>query len=124
LAAAPPFTPILLTLAFAVIAVIFVRGQNWDPSRKLVDQEGLQGHIDFIRRSRDQGVVIEAGPFHDQDTYVTDDLVGLALLSFDSLATAREFIDAESDRRDRRFAYRLYPWGGGGPPLRRMRLPA
>jgi uncharacterized protein YciI len=105
-----------------VIAVIFVRGQNWDPSRKLVDQEGLQGHIDFIRRSRDQGVVIEAGPFHDQDTYVTDDLVSLALLSFDSLATARSSSTRIRSSRPARLHTAL-PWGGGGPPLRWMRLP-
>lgn len=100
-----------------MIAVIFVRGEAWDTSRKLLEQEGLQGHIEFIRRNRDEGLVIQAGPFHDPDTFVTEDLVGLALLSIDSLDAARKLIDTDPVVETGAFGYHLYSWGG--PPLRR-----
>ena len=97
-------------LAWVVIAVIFVRGERWDSSRKLGDQDGLDGHVEFIRGNRDLGVVIEGAPFHDPDTRVTDDLVGLALLSTDSLEEARRLVETDPIVRSGAFAYRLYPW--------------
>ena len=63
-------------------------------------------------RNRDRGVVIEGGPLHELDTFVTDELVGLALLDMDSLDIAREFIDGDPIVRNGVFAYRLYLWGG------------
>jgi hypothetical protein len=75
-----------------VIAVIFVRGERWDPARKLEDQDGLDGHVEFIRRNRDLGVVIEGAPFHDPGTQVTEDPVGLALLDMDSADEARRLV--------------------------------
>ena len=101
----------------AVVAVIFLRGRRWDETRKLSEQDGLDGHIEFIRRHRDAGVVIQAGPLHEPDTYVTDDLVGLALLSTDSLDEARALIDSDPVVQTGAYAYRLYEWGG--PALRR-----
>jgi uncharacterized protein YciI len=93
-----------------VIAAIFIRGEPWDPSRKLVAQDGLDGHIEFIRRNRDPRLVIEGAPLHDPETRVTDDLVGLAILSTDSLEDARRLLDADPIVQSGVFAYRLYPW--------------
>jgi uncharacterized protein YciI len=56
------------------------------------------------------GVVIEGAPFHDPEARVTDDLVGLALLSTESLEDARRLIEADPAVRSGAFAYRLYPW--------------
>jgi hypothetical protein len=56
-----------------LIAVIFTRRDRWDPDRELQAQDGLDGHIEFIRRNRDLGVVIESAPFHDPWIHVTDE---------------------------------------------------
>jgi hypothetical protein len=93
-----------------LIAVVFVRGARWDPGRALVDQDGLDGHIEFIRRNRELGVVIEGAPFHDPETRVSDELVGLALLSIDSLEDARLLTEGDPAVQSGAFAYRLYPW--------------
>ena len=77
----------------------------------LEEQPGLSGHIDFIRRNRDDGIVIEAGPFHDPSSYVTDDFVGLALLNMDSSEDARRLIDSDPVVQTGAFSYRLFPWG-------------
>jgi hypothetical protein len=95
-----------------VIAVVFVRGERWDPDRALVDQEGLDGHVELIRRNRNLGVVVEGAPFHDPGTRVTDDLVGLALLDVESVDEARRLVETDPVVRSGAFAYRLYPWWG------------
>ena len=77
----------------------------------------MQGHIDLIRRNRDRGVVIEGGPLHELDAYVTDEMVGLALLDLESLHEAQRLIDDDPIVVAGVFAYRLYLWGGA--PLRR-----
>lgn len=94
-----------------MVAVVFTRGRRWYDARTFGAQDDLRGHIDFIRRNRDSGVVIEGGPLHELDTYVTDEFVGLALLDMDSLEDAREFINADPVVQTRVFAYRLYLWG-------------
>jgi hypothetical protein len=93
-----------------LIAVVFIRGERWDATRRLGDQDGLDGHIGFIRRNRDLGVVVEGAPFHDPDTHVTDDLVGLALLRMESLDDARRLIETDPVVQSGAFGYRLYPW--------------
>jgi uncharacterized protein YciI len=100
-----------------VIAVVFTRGERWNASQILAEQDGLDGHIAFIRRKRDEGVVVDGGPFHDPAGLVTDELVGLALLDVDSLETARDLIETDPVVRTGAFGYRLYAWDV--PPLRR-----
>lgn len=100
-----------------MIAVIFIRGLSWDPTRVLAEQEGLDGHIEFIRRKRDEGVIVDGGPFHDPAGLVVDELVGLALLDVDSVETARDLIETDPVVRTGAFGYRLYAWDV--PPLRR-----
>lgn len=95
-----------------MVAVIFVRGEEWDSTLPLRNQAGLDGHIAFIREHRSRGVVIEAGPFHDPADYVDDHLVGLALLDLASLDVARVLIDTDPVVQTKAFAYRLYEWGG------------
>jgi uncharacterized protein YciI len=100
-----------------VIAVLFSKGAAWDETRALADQDGLDGHIAFIRRHRDEGVVVDGGPFHEAGSLVADDLVGLALLDLDSLERARDLIESDPVVQTGAFAYRLLPWDV--PPLRR-----
>ena len=92
------------------VAVIFTRGERWDPDRALQAQDGLDGHVEFIRRNRELGVVIEGAPFHDPSTHVTDDLVGLALIQTDSPEYARRLIETDPVVQSGVFGYRLYPW--------------
>jgi uncharacterized protein YciI len=101
-----------------LIAVVFTRGVNWDDSRPLSEQAGLEGHINFIRTSRDDGVVIQGGPFHDIDSQVRDELVGLALLDLDSIGDARALIDTDPIVANGVYGYRLYSWGGTTPLCR------
>jgi uncharacterized protein YciI len=97
-----------------MIAVLFLRGDSWDPGRTLDEQVGLAGHVAWVRenRDRDGGAVIEAGPFHDPGDRIDDDLVGLALLELDSLEEARALVELDPVVRTRAFTYRLYEWGG------------
>jgi hypothetical protein len=92
-----------------VIAVIFVPGVSGDPARKLEDQDGLDGHIKFIRRNRLLGRIIEGAPFHDPGTQVADDLIGRALLAIDCVEDARRLIETEPAVQSGAFSYRLYP---------------
>lgn len=101
----------------SVIAVLFTRGESWDASRILAEQEGIDGHIAFVRRTRDEGVIVDGGPFHDPAGLVADELVGLALLNVDSLETARDLIATDPVVKTGAFGYRLYAWDV--PPLRR-----
>lgn len=94
---------------------MFFRGAAWDETKRLRDQPGLDGHIDFIRRFRDRGVVIEAGPLHDPESYVSDPLVGLALLDMDSLEEARALIENDPVVETGAYTYRVYEWGGPTP---------
>jgi hypothetical protein len=93
-----------------VIAVIFVPGASWDPARNLEDHDGLDGHIEFIRRNRLLGTIIEGAPFHDPSTQVADDLIGLALIALDSVEAARRLIETDPAVQSGAFSYRLYPW--------------
>ena len=95
-----------------MIAVVFVRGERWDPDRTLEKQDGLDGHVEFIHRNRNLGVVVEGAPFHDPSTRVTDDLVGLALLDVESMDEAHRLVETDPVIRSGAFAYRLYPWWG------------
>jgi hypothetical protein len=45
-------------------------------------------------------------------SYVTDDLVGLALLNMESLADAQAFINADPVVQTGAFDYQLYVWVG------------
>ena len=93
-----------------MFAVIFVPGVSWDPARNLEDQDGLDGHIEFIRRNRLLGTIIEGAPFHDPGTQVADDLIGLALLAIDSVEDARRLIETDPAVQSGALSFRLYPW--------------
>jgi uncharacterized protein YciI len=96
-----------------VIAVVFRRGPAWDAERPIVEQAGLDGHLRWVRRHRDEaGPIIQAGPFHDPATRIDDDLVGLCLLDLESLDEARELVEQDPVVRTGAYGYRLYPWGG------------
>lgn len=45
-----------------VFAVMTARGPNWDPSRKIREQQGWDEHAAFFDSLVDKGVVILGGP--------------------------------------------------------------
>jgi uncharacterized protein YciI len=50
------------TVYFALIAT---PGPHWDPARKFQEQRGIAEHIAYLKRLRDEGTLVMAGPFLD-----------------------------------------------------------
>ena len=63
------------------VVVIFIRGAGWDAAEALGRQSGIAEHAAFIHRLMERGVVVHAGPLHHLGEVVTEEVVGLAILS-------------------------------------------
>jgi uncharacterized protein YciI len=95
-----------------VIAVVFTRGPAWDDARPIREQDGVDGHIAWVQAHRDDGTeIIEAGPFHDSESPIVDNLVGLCLLALDDVEEARALVEEDPAVQTGAYAFRLYPWG-------------
>ncbi len=104
-------------------AVVYSPGKNWVPGKTMVEQP-LDGHIAYVKSLSDDGTVLMAGPFLDDDA-------GLTILQADSLEEARLIMDEDPDVREQVLRATVRAWAplrldidGPGyeePPLRLVR---
>jgi len=103
----------LVGVVFAgVIAVLFMRGCEWDAGRPLSEQAGFSEHVEFVTGLRECGSIVEVGPLVDLSAVTDEDPVGLALLDVDSVEAAASVLADDPMVRTGVLIARARPWGG------------
>jgi uncharacterized protein YciI len=103
-------------------AVLYGPGKKWIDGKSMLEQP-LDAHIAYVKSLSDDGTVLMAGPFSDDDA-------GLTILQADGLAEARLIIDEDPDVRDDVLRAQVRSWrplrldgpGFEEPPVRVSRL--
>ena len=72
-------------------AVIYSPGKNWIDGKSIFEQP-LDGHVAYVKSLNEDGTVLLAGPFRDDDG-------GLTILQAESDEEARLIIDEDPDVR-------------------------
>jgi hypothetical protein len=98
-----------------VIAVLFSRGEKWDPERPLCEQPRFAEHVGFVTSLRERASIVEVGPLVDLAAITHEDPVGLALLDVDSADPAERLLANDPMVRDGVLVMRSHPWGGPRP---------
>jgi uncharacterized protein len=73
-------------------AVIYGPGKNWVEGKSMLEQP-LDGHVAYVKNLSEDGTVLLAGPFLDDDG-------GLTILQADSLEEAHLIIAEDPDIRE------------------------
>jgi uncharacterized protein len=73
-------------------AVLYGPGKNWVEGKSM-QQQPLDGHVAYVKNLSEDGTVLLAGPFLDEDE-------GLSILQADSLDEARLIIAEDPDVRE------------------------
>ena len=102
-------------------AVLYGPGKRWVDGKAMAEQP-LDAHIAYVKSLSDDGTVLMAGPFLEDDA-------GLTILQADSLEEARLIIAEDPDVRDEVLRADVRPWcplrldgpGYEAPPLRLSR---
>lgn len=85
------------------IAVIYSKGTNWIAGRPVTAQN-LAGHAQLMRDLHDQGTLVMAGPFLDEEGG------GMAILRCGNLAEASKIIEDDQAVKDGVMRASLRPW--------------
>jgi uncharacterized protein YciI len=83
-------------------AVIYSPGKNWIDGKSIFEQP-LDGHVAYVKSLNEDGTVLLAGPFRDDDG-------GLTILQAESDEEARLIIDEDPDVRAGILRADVRPW--------------
>jgi uncharacterized protein YciI len=83
-------------------AVLFSPGKNWIGGKSIFEQP-LDGHVAYLKSLSEDGTVLMAGPFLDDDA-------GLTILQADGLEEARLIIAEDPDVREDVLRAEVHGW--------------
>jgi hypothetical protein len=88
---------------------LYRRGPGWDDGKPLGEQSGVMEHIRFVAGLIEQGLVEQAGPFHELGAKVEGGLVGLVVYRVDARRAA-ELSREDPAVRAGLMECRVLPW--------------
>ncbi len=86
-------------------AVIYDVGRGWQLG-KPIEEQGLEGHYEFLQYLFQQGILIEGGPY-------LDDSGGLALIRAEDIDAAWELVEQDPAVINGIFVPEIHPWFQG-----------
>ncbi len=89
--------------------VLYRPGPEWDHERPLGEQAGIGGHLAHLREFIASGIVLQAGPFHEETDLVDEALVGLVIFAA-SADAARELTSHDPVVQSGAMDFDVFPW--------------
>lgn len=89
--------------------VLYQPGFHWDHERPLGEQPGIGGHLAHIRELIASGIVLQAGPFHEETDLVGESLVGLVIFATHA-EEAHELTSHDPVVQNGAMEFDVFPW--------------